>query len=75
MRNISFLVLLLLCTNQNLKAQSAPFSPEDWPATKNPAKKVHYVTTDSSLAPVSANWLADQLQILSGGDQGTAPVQ
>jgi hypothetical protein len=26
------------------------------------------------LAPVSANWLADQLQILSGGDQGTAPI-
>lgn len=52
-------------------AQTGPFSPEDWPATVNPNKKVHYISTDGQLAPPSANWLPDELRILSGGDQGT----
>lgn len=59
-----------------LKAQTTPFSPDDWPATKKSDKKVHYVNVDpdQAFAPVSDNWLADSLQILSGGDQGTAPI-
>jgi hypothetical protein len=31
----------------------AQFSPEDWPATKDPTKKVHYVVTDGGLTAPS----------------------
>lgn len=56
------------------QAQTGPFSPEDWPATKQATKKVHYVITDDNLQPPGATWLANELTILSGGDQGTANI-
>lgn len=55
-----------------VNAQTGPFSPDDWPATRDPAKRVHYVVVDGGLTPPSDNWIADQLLILSGGDQATA---
>src|SRR5438552_12648010 len=76
MRNTSslFLLPLLLGGNYSISAQTGPFSPEDWPATKDPAKKVHYVSVGSAFTPVGADWLPDELQILSGGDQVTGPI-
>lgn len=72
---LPLLIVALLASLSKLSAQpKAPFSPEDWPATKNGQKKVHFVSVDAALAPVNANWLADELRILSGGDQGTAAI-
>ena len=55
-----------------LAAATGPYSPTDWPASKDPNKVVHYIVTDASLQPPSDKWLADQLLILAGGDQDTA---
>lgn len=57
-----------------LAATVGPFSPEIWPATVNPQKKVHYVSTDGMFLPVSSSWRADELKILTGGDQTTEAV-
>jgi hypothetical protein len=70
------LLIASLAWAGSLRAQTGPFSPEDWPGTKQADKKVHYVSADPNqdFAPVSANWLADELRILTGGDQATAPI-
>jgi hypothetical protein len=49
----------------------AQFDPNDWPPTKDPAKKVHYVVTDGGLTAPSENWSEGVLAIQSGGDQVT----
>ncbi|MBI4659941.1 MAG: hypothetical protein HY735_13955 [Verrucomicrobia bacterium] len=76
MKKISHLACfsVLLAHLQLDAAVTGPFSPEDWPAAIDRQKKVHYVSTDSPFAPPSATWLADELRILSGGDQVTQPV-
>ncbi len=53
---------------------AGPFDPENWPANRDPAKKVHYVTTDGTFTPPGAAWLPDTLQILTGGDQQTLDI-
>ncbi|MBM3832411.1 MAG: hypothetical protein FJ403_03870 [Verrucomicrobia bacterium] len=70
----SAIVTAFVSANISSAAPSAPFSPEDWPASKNAQKKVHYVSTEGTFAPPSANWSADELRILSGGDQVTQPI-
>jgi hypothetical protein len=50
-----------------------PFSPEAWPTSINPVKKVHYVCTDGTLTPPNPNWTAN-MKILTGGDQPTEAV-
>jgi hypothetical protein len=67
------LLILGLCS-PGFAAPTGPFSPEQWPPTINAQKKVHYVSTDASFTPPGANWLADELRILSGGDQVTTPI-
>jgi hypothetical protein len=52
-----------------------PFPPEQWPASADPNKVVHFVSVGDALAPLSANWLTGNMQILSGGDQVTTPIQ
>ncbi|MCZ6795967.1 MAG: hypothetical protein O7J95_20355 [Planctomycetota bacterium] len=52
----------------------APFDPEDWPATIDDSRIVHYVVTDFGLEPPSDTWLASALTILTGGDQVTEPI-
>lgn len=76
MKILSLLLPLFITFGSNIiaSAQTAPFSPEDWPATIDPNKAVHYVVTDEGLAPPSGSWIPDQLQILSGGDQVTQPI-
>jgi hypothetical protein len=68
------LLIPLLAGAINLHAQTGPFDPEAWPPTKAADKKVHYVSVDSAFAPVSGTWLADELNILSGGDQITQAI-
>ena len=67
----SILFSFALLNAVSVRAQTGPFSPENWPATKNPAKIVHYVVTDEGLTPPSDSWVADELLILTGGDQVT----
>jgi hypothetical protein len=68
------LLITLLAGVIHLHGQTGPFNPEDWPLTKAADKKVHYVSVDSAFTPVSGTWLADGLNILSGGDQVTQPI-
>lgn len=58
-------------------AQEGPFPPEDWPATADASKEVHYVVTDpeGTFAPVGAQWFEGDLTVLSGGDQATRSVR
>jgi hypothetical protein len=72
----SLVISLLSASFVSLKtvAQTGPFSPEAWPTTVNPAKKVHYIVTDGGLTPPSATWLPDELQVLTGGDQATQAI-
>jgi hypothetical protein len=77
MKNIfnQLILLVFLAGLGRLQAQpKGPFSPEDWPATKDPKKAVHYVSTDAAFTPVSATWLDGELRILTGGDQVTTPI-
>lgn len=63
-------VLLSLWAGGAARAQTGPFSPEDWPATRDPSKVVHYYVTGDALTPPSGTWTPD-LRVLSGGDQVT----
>jgi hypothetical protein len=58
----------------SLMAQTGPFSPEEWPKTIDTTKTVHFVVTDAGLDAPGPNWLANELQILTGGDQGTSDL-
>jgi hypothetical protein len=64
-----FVVLATLGTCHAVHAQTGPFDPEQWPATIDPSKTVHYYVTDAGLTPPGAAWLQNQLQILNDGDQ------
>ncbi|MGE3312528.1 MAG: hypothetical protein AB7O66_21380 [Limisphaerales bacterium] len=66
------LLALSLATEQ-VRSQTGPFPVNDWPATRDPSKIVHYVVTDGGLEPPSENWVPE-LSILSGGDQMTADI-
>lgn len=72
-----FVGLLILCSLLPLAApaQIGPFDPEQWPPTLNPEKQVHFVVTDAGLEdPPSELWRANELAILTGGDQQTEPI-
>ncbi len=71
---VLLLAVLLSCGGELRAQPKGPFSPEDWPVTKDAKKKVHYFSVGSVLAPVSATWLADELTILTGGDQVTTSI-
>lgn len=51
-------------------AQTGPFDPDQWPATVDSSKVVHYVATDGGLEPPDVYWTGN-LNILTGGDQVT----
>ena len=53
-----------------------PFDPENWPATINASKVVHFVSVDQSFSAPGASWLADTLQILNvpNSDQTTESI-
>lgn len=54
-------------------AQTGPFSPEDWPGSKQAGKRVHYFVSDGGLTAPSDTW-QESLAVLSGGDQVTEDV-
>lgn len=74
MKPIPFITgaLLLACSLSGLMAQTGPFPPDNWPASVDPTKVVHYTSTDDLLPAPNGNW-TQNLTILSGGDQATAP--
>lgn len=72
-RQITRFILAFLAA-QTAMAQTGPFDPENWPTTRDPARKVHYVATDGAFTPPGATWLPDTLQLLSGGDQMTQDI-
>jgi hypothetical protein len=51
-----------------------PFDPEYWPPSIDPAKLVHFVSTDQAFSAPGAGWSTDALQILNGGDQDTDSI-
>src|SRR5688572_2715091 len=52
---------------------AGPYDPDQWPSVVDSNKIVHFVSTDNTFTPPGDTWTAT-LNILSGGDQGTAPV-
>jgi hypothetical protein len=72
---LHLLILAFLICGVGSRAQtSGPFSPENWPATRDAKKTVHYVSVEPTFTPPSASWLADELTILTGGDQVTTAI-
>lgn len=71
---VSAISILVFISKTLDAAVTGPFSPEDWPSSKDSQKKVHFISTDGSFTPPGANWLPDELKILSGGDQVTQPI-
>lgn len=74
--SFTFLVLTLLLLAGGLPAawgQTGPFPVEDWPATIDPGKRVHYISVDGTLGSPGDAWMST-LSILSGGDQVTADI-
>lgn len=65
-------VLLSIALNHPA-ARNGPFSPEAWPPTINPDKKVHFISIDGALTPPNPNWTPN-LKILTGGDHPTESV-
>jgi hypothetical protein len=72
MKNIHGLLAGLLTSTVSLFA-AGPYDPDQWPFVADPAKIVHFVSTDNTFTPLSDSW-TPTLSILSGGDQETAPV-
>lgn len=54
-------------------AATGPYPDNDWPASKDPSKTVHYVTIGGALSAPGATWVPS-LNILSGGDQITQDI-
>ncbi|MDA0750220.1 MAG: hypothetical protein O2964_05840 [Verrucomicrobia bacterium] len=76
MKQTSVASLLLALGITGTLAQQGPFSPDDWPATADASKEVHYVVTDPDAIyePLGNNWFEGDLTVLSGGDQATRSV-
>ncbi|HNQ88111.1 MAG TPA: hypothetical protein PKM73_05825 [Verrucomicrobiota bacterium] len=72
MNPLSAFALAVLCGGVALScvAQTGPFDPEQWPASVDPARAVHYVVTDGGFSPPDVTWI-ECCTILSGGDQET----
>jgi hypothetical protein len=52
-----------------------PFPPDQWPASADANKVVHFVSVDDAFQPLGNSWVSGNMNILSGGDQVTAPIQ
>ena len=72
--HLPLVILVTAWSCYSAGAQTGPFDPEQWPTTIDASKPVHYFVSDAGLTPPGAAWLPNQLQILSGGDQGTVDV-
>ena len=56
-----------------LYSQDGPFPPDEWPASADGEKLVHFTTVDFSLTELGDGW-EETLSVLSGGDQATEPM-
>src|SRR6185503_8121846 len=69
--------LLLLATISRLIAQQipqGPFSPDQWPASADPKKKVHFVSVANAFPPLGDSWL-NNMRIPNDGDQTTSTIR
>lgn len=76
MKQLTSLTILLVWILGALRvaAQTGPFDPENWPATKKANSTVHYTLVDGGLEAPSGTWLENELILLSGGDQATTEI-
>src|SRR5262245_1144296 len=51
-----------------------PFPPDQWPASADKTKAVHFVSVGEAFQPLSETWLAGNMSVLSGGDQVTEAI-
>ena len=63
------------CVSFAQQPPQGPFPPEQWPASADSNKVVHFVSVGDAFQPLSASWVTGNMQILSGGDQVTVPIQ
>ena len=69
------LLAVVVTLASRLSAQNGPFPPDAWPPTVKGAATVHFAVVGNALeAPAGATGWTPNLQILTGGDQQTAPV-
>ncbi len=62
-----------LALTGSLYSQDGPFPPDEWPASADGEKLVHFGTVDFSLTELGDGW-EETLTVLSGGDQATEPM-
>lgn len=74
--------LLLVLSTQliltSLRAQAVPqgpFPPDQWPASADKNKTVHFVSVGDAFQPLSDKWISGNMSILSGADQVTVPIR
>lgn len=64
------LAATLLIAFMSNRPQHGPFNAEAWPPTADAKKRVHFISVDNALKPLSPTWLPN-LKILTGGDHPT----
>src|SRR5687767_425880 len=69
------LTLFLLSGARAQQLPQGPFPPEQWPASADTNKVVHFVSVGDAFQPLGDKWITGNMQILSGGDQVTTPIQ
>ena len=75
-RGLLSLLILCACTASAFavpRSVRGPFTPEAWPPTADPGKKVHYISIDNAFSPPGPNWTPN-LKILTGGDHPTEAI-
>jgi hypothetical protein len=77
MKKLLFSFFSLSCMLSGSLAQQAqgPFPPDQWPASADASKTVHFVSVNDAFQPPGNSWVGGNMQILSGGDQVTVPIQ
>ncbi|HTG43912.1 MAG TPA: hypothetical protein VK633_05210 [Verrucomicrobiae bacterium] len=69
----AYSALLLSSAAQPLP--QGPFPPDQWPASADKNKTVHFVTIGDALLPLSDKWVTGNMSILNDTDQATAPIR
>ncbi len=69
--SLSFLMSALMAHAQ----QKGPFAPENWPASADKNKVVHFVSVNDAFDPLGDKWIEGNMTLLSGGDQATGPIK
>lgn len=70
---LSSLAVAFCIVSVRAQAPQGPFPPEQWPASTDPDKIIHYFSVDDALGAPNAASLPS-LIIRNGGDQITAPI-